>query len=90
MYASGCDVILLDGHLQHLQTIFGSTCGYGSSKVSCLHCAEAIGRLVAAWGAEVVIFEPSMSEEVGSAGGKGQAFGVERAVRCLFVHVVCV
>jgi hypothetical protein len=66
-------VILLDGHLQHLQTIFGSTCGYGSTKVSCLHCAEASGRLVVAWGCDVVIFEPSIIEGLSSPQDKGQA-----------------
>lgn len=62
MYASGKDVILLDGHLHHLQTIFGATCGYGDTKVSCLHCAEASGQLAVAWGTELVIFEAVQSE----------------------------
>ena len=78
MYASGKDVILLDGHLQHLQTIFGSTCGYGNVKVSCLHCAEAVGKLVVAWGSEVVIFEPSITE---GPEEKGHATGVSREVK---------
>lgn len=49
--------------------------------MSCLHCAENVGRLVVAWGAEVVIFEPSMLED------KEQTFGLERAVShfCLSV-----
>ena len=74
-------MILLDGHLQHLQTIFGSTCGYGNTKVSCLHCAEAIGRLVVAWGSEVVIFEPSLIEGLSGPVDKGNEDGAVRKVR---------
>jgi len=66
VYASGSDVILLDGHLQHVQTILGSSCGYGNTKVSCVHCAEKTGRLSVAWGSEVVIFKPiSIEDETG-------------------------
>ena len=70
-------MILLDGHLQHVQTIFGGTCGY-DTKVSSLHCAESIGRLVVAWGSEVVIFEPSLVE---GSSDKGQVAGSSREVR---------
>lgn len=34
-----------------------------------------------AWGAEVVIFEPSISEEISSSDGKGQACDLDREVR---------
>ena len=56
-------MILLDGHLQHIQTILGSSCGYGETKVSCVHCAEKTGRLSVGWGSEVVIFRPFSVEE---------------------------
>ncbi len=73
-------MVLLDGQLQHVQTIFGSTCGYGNTKVSCLHCAESTGRLVVAWGAEVVIFEPSNVDETSGPDSKGQGAGLSNEV----------
>lgn len=79
-------MVLLDDQLQHIQTIFGSTCGYGNTKVSCLHCSELMGRLVVAWGAEVVIFEPSSVEETSGPDGKGQGAGLSKEVSCFSPH----
>lgn len=45
-----------------------------------MHCAETIGRVVVAWGSEVVIFEPSVLEISGSD-GKGQSGGSREEVR---------
>ena len=70
-------MILLDGHLQHLQTIFGSTRGYGDTDVSCLHCAEAVGKIAVAWETDIVIFEPSFSEELASSNGRGESVNKE-------------
>lgn len=83
VYASGSDVILLDGQLQHLQTIFGSMCGYGSTKVSCLHCVETTGRVIVAWGSEVVIFEPSTPEELSGSDVKGRGPGLSKEASTL-------
>lgn len=66
-------MILLDGHLQYIQTIFGSNCGYGETKVSCVHCAETMGRLAVAWGSEVVVFEASAVEELNGLYSKDES-----------------
>ena len=73
-------MILLNGHLQHVQTILGSSCGYGNTKVSSVHCAEKTGRLSVAWGSEVVIFKPISVED--EASGVYEGDNVEEKVGC--------
>ena len=64
--------------------------------MSCLHCAESTGQLVVAWGAEVVIFEPSSVEEASGSGSKGQRAGLSQEVSEISVlygntsaHIAC-
>ena len=43
-----------------------------------------------AWGAEVVIFEPSMLEDMSGSDNKEQTFGLERAVSlCVVCPCTC-
>lgn len=67
VYASGKDVVILDGKLKHIQTVLGSDCGYGDTRISCVHCAELVGKIAVAWGSDVVIFEPEPLEETSGA-----------------------
>ena len=67
MYASGTDVVMLDGRLRHLQTVLGSDCGYGDARINCVHCAESVGKIAVAWGSDVVVFEPELLEDSSSS-----------------------
>ena len=69
VYASGKDVVILDGTLRHLQTILGSSRGYSETAVNCVHCSETTGRIAAVWGNDVVIFQPEPRDEGGEDGG---------------------
>ena len=56
-------MVILDGRMKHLQTVLGSDCGYADTQISCIHCAELVGRVAVAWGSDVVIFEPELVED---------------------------
>lgn len=58
MLASGKDVVILDGKLAHVQTVLGSDCGYGDTRINSVHCAEDVGKIAVAWGRDVVVFQP--------------------------------
>ena len=49
--------------------------------MSAVHCAEAVGRLAAAWGRELVIFEPSLSEELNSSDSSGVTTTLKKEVK---------
>lgn len=44
-YASGSNLIILDGKLNHLQTILGSNFGYNDVQITCMHVAELTGKV---------------------------------------------
>ena len=44
-YASGGNLIILDGKLHHLQTIVGSNFGYSDTQITCMHVAESTGKV---------------------------------------------
>ena len=69
MYASGKDVVILDGTLKHLQTILGSTRGYSDVNVSCVSCSETSGRIAAVWGCDVVFLQTVPKEDLEAGGG---------------------
>ena len=60
--------------MKHLQTVLGSDCGYADTQISCVHCAELVGRIAVAWGSDVVIFEPGLVED-SSASFNGSEVG---------------
>ena len=57
-------MVILDGRLTHIMTVLGSDCGYGDTRINCVHCAESVGKIAVAWGSDVMIFEPESPEEV--------------------------
>ena len=63
MYASGRDIVILDGRLKHVQTLLGSDLGYGETPINCVDSAELVGKIAVAWGSDVVIFHPQPLEE---------------------------
>lgn len=64
VYASGKDVVILDGSLRHLQTILGSSRGYSDVGLSCVDCSESSGQIAAVWGCDVVFLQPVPKEEL--------------------------
>ena len=63
VYASGRDVVILDGRLKHVQTLLGSDLGYGETPITCVHCTELVGKVAVTWGSDVVIFHPELLDE---------------------------
>ena len=57
VYASGKDVVIVDGHLTHIQTVQGDVA------IRALHCSEGTGKIAVAWETDVVIFNPEPHEE---------------------------
>ena len=60
-YASGKDVVVVDGHLTHIQTV------QGDIAIKALHCSEGTGKIAVAWESDVVIFNPEPHEESSEA-----------------------
>ena len=56
VYASGKDVVIVDGHLIHIQTVQGDV------PIRALHCSEGSGKIAVAWDTDVVIFNPEPHE----------------------------
>lgn len=46
--------------------MLGSNCGYGDTRISCIHCAEYSGKIAVAWGTDAMIFEPELLEDAGN------------------------
>ena len=44
-YASGTNLVILDGKLRHLQTILGSNFGYNDTRITCMFAAELSGKV---------------------------------------------
>ena len=61
VYASGKDVVVVDGHLTHIQTV------QGDMAIRALHCSEGTGKIAVAWETDVVIFNPEPHEEPSEA-----------------------
>lgn len=57
VYAAGCNIVILARNLERVQIIPG-VC-HGNVQVSCIDCSTDIGKISAAYGKEVAIFEPS-------------------------------
>ncbi|XP_022257757.1 dmX-like protein 2 isoform X5 [Limulus polyphemus] len=56
-YAAGCNVVILASNFQRTQIIPGVH--YGNVQVGCLDCSTDIGKIAAAYGKQVYIFEPT-------------------------------
>ena len=63
VYASGRDIVILDGRLKHIQTLLGADLGYGETPINCVHCSELVGKIAISWGSDVVIFQPEPLDE---------------------------
>ena len=63
VYASGRDIVILDGRLKHVQTLLGSDLGYGDTPINCVDCAKVVGTIAVAWGSDAVIFHPELLED---------------------------
>ena len=85
--------MILDGNLNHIQTISGSWCGYDDTIINCVHCAEAVGRVAVAWGTEVVMFEPESNEQSVELNNDGEGELATKTVNvcvCVCVCQLCV
>ncbi|KAG8181368.1 hypothetical protein JTE90_008839 [Oedothorax gibbosus] len=56
-YASGCNIVILASNFQRVQIIPGLM--HGNVQVGCLDSATDVGKIAAAYGKEVCIFEPT-------------------------------
>ncbi|CAI7996410.1 DmX-like protein 1, partial [Geodia barretti] len=63
VYASGRDIVILDGRLKHVQTLLGSDLGYGETPINCVDTAELVGKIAVSWGSDVVFFYPEPLED---------------------------
>ena len=48
-YASGKNLIFLDGKLQHIQTLLGANCGYMDTRITCVHVADFTAKVIHQW-----------------------------------------
>lgn len=46
-----------------MQTVLGSDCGYGDTRINCVHCAEAAGKIAVSWENDVLIFLPEPQDD---------------------------
>ncbi|XP_045511959.1 dmX-like protein 2 isoform X5 [Pieris brassicae] len=56
-YAAGCNIVILASNFERVQIIPGAIHGY--IRISSLDCSTDTGKIAAAYGAEVCIFEPT-------------------------------
>ncbi|XP_026493459.2 dmX-like protein 2 isoform X2 [Vanessa tameamea] len=56
-YAAGCNIVILASNFERVQIIPGAIHGY--VRISSLDCSTDTGKIAAAYGAEVCIFEPT-------------------------------
>ena len=52
--------------------MLGDNCGYGDTRISCIHCAECSGKIAVAWGTDAMIFEPELLEDAGNRGSSDE------------------
>ncbi|KAL3207740.1 hypothetical protein MRX96_009998 [Rhipicephalus microplus] len=57
VYGAGCNIVILARNFERVQIIPG-VC-HGNVQVSCIDCSTDIGKIAAAYGKQVAIFEPS-------------------------------
>ncbi|XP_049518236.1 dmX-like protein 2 isoform X5 [Dermacentor silvarum] len=57
VYGAGCNIVILARNFERVQIIPG-VC-HGNVQVSCINCSTDIGKIAAAYGKQVAIFEPS-------------------------------
>ncbi|KAM7285267.1 dmX-like protein 2 [Ixodes scapularis] len=57
VYAAGCNIVILASNFERVQIIPG-VC-HGNVQVCCIDCSTDIGKISAAYGKDVAIFEPS-------------------------------
>jgi hypothetical protein len=56
-YTAGCNIVILASTFERVQIIPGIL--YGNVQVTCLDCATDVGKIAAAYGRRVLIFEPT-------------------------------
>ena len=56
-YSSGCNVVIQTASLQRVQIIAGIL--YGNIQVNCIDCSTDVGKIGAAYGQRIFIFEPT-------------------------------
>jgi len=56
-YTAGCNIVILTNNFQRVQIIPGIL--YGSVQVNCLDCSTDVGKIAAAYGKNICIFEPT-------------------------------
>lgn len=56
-YAAGCNIVILASNFERVQIIPGAIHGY--IRIGSLDCSTDTGKIAAAYGAEVCIFEPT-------------------------------
>jgi len=56
-YTAGCNVVILASNFQRVQIIPGIL--YGNIQVNCLDCSTDVGKIGAAYGKRICIFEPT-------------------------------
>ncbi|GFY48440.1 dmX-like protein 1 [Trichonephila inaurata madagascariensis] len=56
-YASGCNIVILASNFQRVQIIPGLM--HGNVQVGCLDSSTDVGKIAAAYGTEVCIYEPT-------------------------------
>lgn len=56
-YTSGCNIVILASTFERVQIIPGIV--YGNIQVNCIDCSTDVGKIAAAYGKKIVIFEPT-------------------------------
>ncbi|OQR78759.1 dmX protein 2 [Tropilaelaps mercedesae] len=57
VYAAGCNIVILSSELERVQIIAGIC--HGNVQVTSLDCSNDVGKIAAAYGKKISIFEPS-------------------------------
>lgn len=56
-YSAGCNIVILASNFQRIQIIPGIL--YGNVQVGCIDCSNDVGKIAAAYGKKICIFEPT-------------------------------
>lgn len=56
-YTAGCNIVILASNFQRVQIIPGIL--HGNVQVNCLDCSTDVGKIAAAYGKNIIIFEPT-------------------------------